>query len=402
MQPEKNNLNIFLKITFLAIILIVLNLFLGQKNTDFNQNSITANAQEEQAGGDEFTTTCTDKINVKTTIGPLEVDVGGPNELEMPIGEATDDAEKMAEDIMKELEVIISASQSEIDSATNIVSLAKACDEGNCQGNCEQQGGTCSCEESSCAIRCDEPPSTCTMGCPPPPGPSNCCYNAGIGCEPQDCTTSCLTCSTSGPSGGVCPITNMEGIATEQQNIENQVNRISTSVGIIEEKFTAKNHPPIGVWKLLLDLNLNLPIIGQVSLYTPLCVCDPLANTGVCLSPLPLNFGSCTTEEDMILDKLYKARTGNYPIGLGSALNLVENPPGLIGCVSDYAREMGEEGDLPEGQPIQELFSCPQAIEAGYLNENPECLSNKEKCLCYGSSEGTPERADNYVCCTTR
>lgn len=400
MQPEENKINIFLKITFLAIILIVLNLLFGQKNTDFTQDLITAKAQDEQAGRDESTPTCTDKISGKISIGSLTVDVGGPNELEMPIGEATDDTEKMAEDIMKELEVIISASQSEINSATNIVNLAKDCNEGNCQGNCEQIGGGCYCAPETDATSCPPCPDS-GFTCNSPPDTHKCSGGAPV-CKANNCSTSCPSCSISGPSGGVCPVANMEGIATEQQNIESQVDSIRKSVGIIEEKFTAKNHPPIGAWKLLLDININLPKIGPISLGTPLCGC--VANTGACLSPLPLSFGSCTTEENMILDKLFKARSGDYSgsKGVNSAVNLIQNPPGLVNCVSNYSQEMGKEENLPEEQPIQELLSCPQAIEAGYLNENPECLSNKEKCICYGSSKKTPERADNYVCCTSK
>jgi hypothetical protein len=350
-KDRKNYFVIFLILFSLAL--------LGVQKSGFVFSA--ENIFQEEGESTEKPINCRQQSQINVEIPKININLDlGPNELEIPTGEATDETEAAAEETMKQLQVIIDASAVEIDSATQMVNLVLdpvlGCREDRCEKHCTNQGGGCFCA-ASCAVSCDDPLSTCRVSCPPEGETSNplhdkCCYNVGLGCKSDPC------------SGEVCGPGTEAQIDRLQGVIETQVKNISGAYQKINDIIFLRKNSQIGTWW-----------------------CDPFCSLPTHICP----FGECLSDIELIEFKLEKARSGNYRIGTKTGAEWIEQYtgkqlPGLKDCV---VRPEDEESSIIGEKTSWWLFKCSEAVDLGFLN--PE--------NCYGFSEDNPSKADNYLCC---
>jgi len=296
----------------------------------------------------------------------------GPNEYEIPTGEATDQSEITAEKIMEQMQIIIDASAAEIDSANQMVNLAKGCSEERCDKHCINQGGSCSCEEFGCAIGCGDPRSTCTMGCPSV-GPINCCFNAGLGCQSDPC------------SGEVCPAGSLDAINNLQSNIVSQFNRMADANNKIIEYFTIRRNRPVGQWWCGCGASLAVCSDPPDCFFKPSglpCV-FPEQRCGGITQCLP-TLGACLPDIGKIIENLERSRSGDYVYySLTSGFMWNHQPPGLKDCVV-------RPDEIFENLSFRDIEKCSSAIYYGWL-EADQCYRFDE--------EDLPDKSDNFLCC---
>ncbi|PIS38685.1 MAG: hypothetical protein COT34_02385 [Candidatus Nealsonbacteria bacterium CG08_land_8_20_14_0_20_43_11] len=347
----KNKFKLFLAFSLFIFLIIGFNLFLSehikfyvldlrrsfvdeQKNIRYNKLE-TALAQEREP------INCKKQVEISLPAGiTFEL---GPNEFELPIGEAVDETGAMGERIKNELENIIGAIDEEIVAAEKIVEYAGECS----LTNCSTSG--CHNEEQDCN------PHLCIIDDP----------LSGI------CFDKCTVCIRPHCGGQACPHGNE--ISAELAAAQAASGRIGASQQKIENEFTKKEHRPIGQWW-----------------------CNCLLSVLQC-APTP---GECRSTVQLILDKLEKSRSGDYEF-----FNLIppefrwnHKPLGLNDCL---IKPEDSEAVLRGEKTFHFLSSCRQSLENGFLDE---CYGQAE-CENEVSSGRQPPpdwncpRLDNYYCC---
>ncbi|MDO8639491.1 MAG: hypothetical protein Q7R53_01065 [bacterium] len=262
----------------------------------------------------------------------------GPNELELPIGKAIDETQETAKIINQELLKIIDASQAEIDAATTTIEYAGECNVGNCTTSGCWKDEDEYCDPHPCEFYPDQ---TCWSLCPGKCNQPNC-------------------------GGDACPHKTEMGIRVTE--VKRQAGIIKTSFTVIDNLFTLRSNPRMGCW---LDICLS---VGDVQ--------NPV----------------CRTNIEKTLDRLEKARSGDY-LGCNGK---IRKPLGLDECV---LRKGDEEAFLRGEKSGEILLSCKEALGLGLLGGNEiekDCYGMTE-CTAKMEEDGTTlvncPRAENYYCC---
>ena len=302
-------------------------------------------------------------------LGPI------PNDLEMPVGQSTDRAERVAEKVLEQIDIILGASDRQVGAAKELVFLPNQCRSSNCSTGCQES------TRDDCAYPCPGPPECNPHDCNCGEDwcfvwdysidPPTCLDLRAGGCEtcydPCTCYKTIYACQVKSCSGDPCP---SGKIAELRGNIEGWHNMINAAYKTIEAFFIERTHQPIGCWWLS---------------------CPD---------------SKCRPEVTYILDLLEKSRSGDYlfcNIFRDNSLEWYHKPPGLKDCVDRpvYALEI-EEGLLTS----QLLLTCKETMQVGLLDEtlcygNPECMARLEM----GESAADLKanlmcpRDENYYCC---
>lgn len=265
----------------------------------------------------------------------------GPNELELPIGKATDETQAMAEKIIRELSKMITAAQAEIEAASTTIEYAGECGLNNCT----------------------------TPGCYEPPRPPGCdeCLNP-LNAAPPDCLDWSPPCpgNCERPSCGGNACLHKKEMEDKAKEVEDKVKIIKDAYNKINDLFALRPNPPIGCW---------------------LRYCPP--------SPLPQN-PACRTDIEIVLDKLEKSRSGDY---LGCE-GWIRQPSGLKDCV---LRPEDQEAFLRGEKAGKLLLTCKEALSSGLLSDKETDCYGMTACIGERDKTGTIlencPRAENYYCC---
>lgn len=306
---KTTTLIILFGIFFVAAIWFLNNEFDVLKNVYYNQ-------EKEALAAEEKPIVCRKQTEVKFPIIPgVTIDASlGPNEFEIPIGEATDMTESIAERVMTELQKIIDNSILEAASAGGTLDLAGQCGISRCTTRgCESQSYDC----EPCLSY-----NTLPDGTP------------GTECQQW---SQCSRCDIPPCGGQACPA----GIEDKAKETARYADLVAASYNKIRGiLINWKTQKPVGFW------------------WIPFC--------GFTLPGMP----ECSTEKGFVLKELERARSGDYEI-LGG---WERRPPGLNECV---LRPEDIEAVLKGEKTGKYLSSCKEAVAAGFM-EAGTCYGYQE------------------------
>jgi len=324
-----------------------------------------------------------------------------PNELEMPIGKATDRTEEMAERIIEQARIIIDASARQIAASQTMVSLVSQCGSALCQTGCNKYTEDCFCT-TSCESPCDSNCGGLSLG--------TCGINNNGVCDTSGCsrTTTCTPryiCEVLACNGNPCPagIAEQLGIvnaqATRITNAYNIINRFFPIVDVYDNRF----YDPIGFWWLPCPFPYPPSVGGVLGSYLPFNLIA--AAGGAPAQSLAL---MCKTTVESILEQMLFARSGDYQYpslyapSLGNliageysilGLEWDHSPPGLKDCVD----RPGDIEAIASGEKTGEfIMTCKEALDAATID--PEHCYGNTVCENDPSAENCP-RTENYYCC---
>lgn len=333
----------------------------------YNKNKGALGAEENPA---EKPMVCQDEIKISLPVG-IEWKIS-ENKLEIPIGEAVDKTEYVANEIIVELQNIIDASQKQDGPARKMVSLVNHCNAEKCVRD--------ECIAEKCATDCKKD----TYDCNPYPckciefDPHPCCIDdpalpCGDVCYQKKCETcweTCYVCKSLPCSGNytvACPFREITEQYDEIKRLDGKIKDAYQKIDDIFKKGVV--FMPKEKWRLIfIPPPFNILATAYLFGLDQFCKVEGIPVVNI---PIPKE----------VISVLCKSEITQ----IGAALDKSRNK--LAGCVT---RPQDIEAVLRGEKTGKFLLSCREAVSSGILEEN----------MCYGFHETFhPQQADNYLCC---